>query len=186
MKPFVKTTLAGVLTLTLFTSPLQALIVYTPLQVLIVSNGQVYLDINRDAVADFQIVLTSRGITGVCGRGQTYWEINSYIQPLSTPNAIEISAPGQVQFLPLNAEIDASRTFENSRETVYRFNGCGNHGIAGYVGLKFVLNGETRYAWTYVSVGVDNIHQRAQLFVSGYAYEGIPDRGILTGQIVGM
>lgn len=48
-----------------------------------------------------------------------------------------------------------------------------------YLGLKFQIDGKTHYGWARLSV------QTGPLLVTGYAYETIPNRGILAGQVSG-
>jgi hypothetical protein len=56
-----------------------------------------------------------------------------------------------------------------------------------YLGLKFVINGEVHYGWARLSVTLG--HQRQFDDVSGtltgYAYETVPEKPIIAGQIAG-
>ena len=56
-----------------------------------------------------------------------------------------------------------------------------------YLGLKFVTDGEVHYGWARLSVTLG--HERQDNDVSGtltgYAYETIPDKPIIAGQITG-
>jgi len=48
-----------------------------------------------------------------------------------------------------------------------------------YLGLKFLINGKTHYAWARMSVRVKGTFMAATL--TGYAYETIPDKAIIAG-----
>jgi hypothetical protein len=50
-----------------------------------------------------------------------------------------------------------------------------------YLGLKFVINGKTHYGWARFKPhqGLNNY------YLTGYAYETIPNKPITTGQIKG-
>lgn len=52
-----------------------------------------------------------------------------------------------------------------------------------YLGLKFVINGKTHYGWARLNVTWNLSGEGATL--TGYAYETIPNKPILTGDIVG-
>jgi hypothetical protein len=51
-----------------------------------------------------------------------------------------------------------------------------------YLGMKFMINGEAHYGWARFSVTV-NVFLEATL--TGYAYETIPNKPIITGKTNG-
>jgi hypothetical protein len=52
-----------------------------------------------------------------------------------------------------------------------------------YLGLKFVISGKIHYGWARLNVHADKSGLTATL--TGYAYETIPNKRILTGDIIG-
>ena len=52
-----------------------------------------------------------------------------------------------------------------------------------YLGLKFVVDAETHYGWARLSVK-DN-RSRMDAVLTGYAYETIPNKPIITGKTKG-
>lgn len=59
--------------------------------------------------------------------------------------------------------------------------------ITGFLGLQFLINGETHYGWAAVSVVfVDSkIPWTLSATLTGYAYETVADQPIVAGQISG-
>ena len=56
-------------------------------------------------------------------------------------------------------------------------NHSGKTNIGGFLGLKFVVSGQTYYGWAHVTLGVG----ATGVFLTGYAYEDTPNTPILTG-----
>jgi hypothetical protein len=56
-----------------------------------------------------------------------------------------------------------------------------------YLGLKFVINGEVHYGWARLSVTLGHERQFGNVSgaLTGYAYETVPDKPIIAGQITG-
>ena len=56
-----------------------------------------------------------------------------------------------------------------------------------YLGLKFVVDGEVHYGWARVSVTLGHHRQFDDVSgtLTGYAYETVPDKPIIAGQITG-
>jgi hypothetical protein len=56
-----------------------------------------------------------------------------------------------------------------------------------YLGLKFVIDGEVHYGWARFSVTVEHHRQYDDVSgtLAGYAYETVPDKPIIAGQITG-
>jgi hypothetical protein len=57
--------------------------------------------------------------------------------------------------------------------------GKGNPIAGNYLGLKFTVGGEVHYGWARIVVHADGLTIKATL--TGYAYETVPNRGIITG-----
>lgn len=56
-----------------------------------------------------------------------------------------------------------------------------------YLGLKFVVRGEVHYGWARLSVTLGHYRQFDDVSgtLTGYAYETVPDKPIIAGQITG-
>lgn len=52
-----------------------------------------------------------------------------------------------------------------------------------YLGLKFVINGQTHFGWVRMSVG--NFLKGGQILLTGYAYETTPNTNIIEGHLSG-
>jgi hypothetical protein len=53
-----------------------------------------------------------------------------------------------------------------------------------YLGLKFVIRGKIHYGWARLSVSVPS-HSQINAILTGYAYETIPNKPIITGKTHG-
>ena len=62
-------------------------------------------------------------------------------------------------------------------------NGVGNR----YLGLKFVIHGKVHYGWARLSVTLGHHWQYGDVSatLTGYAYETIPNKAIITGKTKG-
>jgi hypothetical protein len=65
--------------------------------------------------------------------------------------------------------------------------GKGNGVSDRYLGLKFVVGGEVHYGWARLSVTLGHHRQFDDVSgtLTGYAYETVPDKPIVAGQITG-
>jgi hypothetical protein len=52
-----------------------------------------------------------------------------------------------------------------------------------YLGLKFRVNGQTRYGWARLNVRTQGVSMTAQ--ITGYAYEAVVNKPIVAGQTTG-
>jgi hypothetical protein len=161
----------------LASAPAQAKIVYTP------ANTRLYdstfpVDLNGDGIADVSLIASfpvfsfyqtilraspaaGNGVVGVAtGAADVQW--GARIGPKANFN-------DAVQLI-------ASRLHQRSN---YYYNGpwAGTH--VGYLGIKFLINGETHYGWARLTIG------RLPATLTGYAYEAIPNKPIPAGRISG-
>jgi len=63
------------------------------------------------------------------------------------------------------------------------YGGPWKNGAHTYLGLRFVISGQVHYGWARLNVHADDSGVTATL--TGYAYETVPNKPILTGDIVG-
>jgi len=97
------------------------------------------------------------------------------------PWGVVVGPERKLQSAPL---IMDSENFMYSYSEHFSYNSIGDWGkgreFAGpYLGLKFTAGGEVHYGWARITVHADKLAITATL--TGYAYETVPNRGIITG-----
>jgi hypothetical protein len=157
----------------------EAKIVYTPANITIASRSVVPLDLTNDGVAEFVI------------SNWQYDQINhlSIIHRQPSNGVIsQVQAPGPAADLPLGVQIGPNRFFEgvgsmatfgSQSGIIFFSDGPWKDAHNRYLGLKFVLGGETHYGWARMTVN------RTAVTLTGYAYETVPNKPILAGQMSG-
>jgi hypothetical protein len=171
----------------------EAKVVYTPAHVKIVRNiGLVLFDVNHDGIADFGLsntqVLTSRPHTFVrvaqLRQGNEIWgAYSSYsgsqvLCAAALARGAKIGPKGQFQKDP------------SSGLPMVESNGRGAFGPwlhvkQAYLGLKFVIKGETHFGWARVKLsGLSG--RGTTVILTGYAYETIPNKPIIAGATEGL
>lgn len=181
-------TAAGVASLAL-AQPAEAKIVYTPANIPIVVNGGfTELDLNHDGINDFQF-------------NNTYGNQNSSLKVAAaqTPNrvwAVSCTADGPLYCaaaLPKGTKVGPP-TFRAGHDTLgMAFYHGGSIRSGGgrwlevkqaYLGLRFVIKGETHFGWARVRMGGHSKPGFAAT-ITGYAYETVPNKSIVTGKTKG-
>jgi hypothetical protein len=137
--------------------------------------------------------------------GNAIWGVSSSVYPLGSqaqrrkrqqkkPNTVQEAAaavpwgvvvgkgPGrsfQSQALPMDSSNSIS--YFGGGGTINSFGawGKGRRSTGPYLGFKFLINGEIHYGWARVNVHANFLHLSATL--TGYAYESVANRPILTG-----
>jgi hypothetical protein len=157
----------------------EAKIVYTPANISIGSRSVVPLDLTNDGVAEFVI---------------SNWQYDqvSHLSIIHRQPSNEVislvQAPGPAADLPLGVQIGPNRFFEGvgsmatfgSQSGIIFFSGGPwKDAHNRYLGLKFVVSGETHYGWARMTVS------RTVVTLTGYAYETVPNKPILAGQMSG-
>lgn len=175
-------------------APARAQIVYTPAHINIAPGSSYGLDLNHDGSLDFLLTdsITARGTLGAL-----------VVAPYASNggqagNAVEVKAGEIFSPLALNrgARIGSSQLFygscigcNSSQEIMAAANYA--RGDSGnwpdvqnrFLGLKFVLNGETHYGWARMTVSVNGT--RIFALLTGYAYETTANRPIIAGKTSG-
>jgi hypothetical protein len=174
-------TAAGVTMLAL--APLgEAEIIYKRANVHIVDNHSYFLDVNGDGTVDFTI--------GV-GRGSSS---GGFVLPDQTGNEVVLSARSNyfASALPRGAVIGSGANFGPPDDgggwwmfrwffSTPKFGNCwGPEWRNSYLGLKFMINGEIHYGWARMG-DICSI-RRQYTNLTGYAYETIPNQGIVAGE----
>jgi hypothetical protein len=173
--------------------PAQAKIVYTPGNVSIIENGALLaLDLNNDGTADFEFknfYYVTHGLGGAylkitpAQQANEIWGAESHgkLCAVALPAGTKVGPEGKFGPDP-TGNFMAGVNLGNSTHTGFAY--CPWDGVeTAYLGLKFVVNGETHYGWARVKFVAPSFFNSATL--SGYAYETVPNRPIVTGQKTG-
>lgn len=170
----------------------QAEVVYTPVNVVIPSNGSYNVDLNRDGATDFTI-RSSVGLVW-CAQGDGgYWSLTA------TPaqnNAVAVTTGQNAAALPIGVDVDSTLGFYAGSTVMvhFAFGYCGSYILGNwfnlpyrYLGLRVQGQGplDIHYGWAELS-DVVYLDQRGNLHASttlvGFAYETTPGKPIMTGQ----
>jgi len=188
----------------------EARIVYTPANIDIpVNGGPVPLDLNHDGTADFSFSNVRRGgsnwvelwlgalgksqSNGVWGRGSTYTTTAGRSRPLKGGHESVFAAvlrpgftvgPNKTYFQKgsrweMGLLVDAA-SFGGGRSTAL---GQWLYTEHRYLGLKFTIDGQIHYGWARFNVTVGK--QGIAATITGYAYETVPNKPIVTGKTKG-
>jgi len=178
-------TAAGVSSLAL--SPLaEAKIVYTPVHVKIPSPPRfdstiVLIDLNHDGIDDFFLSNFFGG-----SAPNSYAFLNA--RPETVGNRV-LEKNGLAPALPAGVRVEFNNSSSNGFMAGFRignseFTGQWANGGKGvkdrYLGLRFIVKGQTHFGWARLSVTFKN--REFSGMVTGYAYETIPNKAIITGQ----
>lgn len=168
--------------------PLEAEIVYTPVGVLIPSNGvhSYNLDLNGDGLTDFTITEFFFGDSDLA-------IASLYVAPVAG-NGVMASHQNVVEALALfhGQTIGSSRRFVPKKARLLEHGSSGGGIYTGgnwqqsnprFLGLSFQIDGETHYGWARLIVKRNNF--RITAYLSGYAYETVPNMPIDAGSTVG-
>jgi len=168
----------------------EAKVVYTKAHQVIGQGGIFNLDLNHDRTVDFLIQQWG-------GEGSTSYRSNGLLAKEALGNAVQGSASQYRKFalaLKAGARIGPKQNFVAggyNGEVMASVTHCCTTGSDHYIGqwvnvknrylgLRFKIDGKTHYGWARVSVHLQELHITATL--TGYAYETIPNKGIIAGQ----
>ena len=181
----------------------EAKVVYTETNQVTHTGFPLYIDLNHDGIKDF--LLRTTYYVGSSG-------IEVGLDPFGYRNANNLVAGRRfsrsgyflsaASALPAGARIGPKGNFSVRFPfmAVELFSGIGGQysdlgpwagkgkGVRDrYLGLKFVVGGEVHYGWARLSVTLGHHRQLGDVSgtLTGYAYETVPDRPIIAGQITG-
>jgi len=188
---YTTTAVAAGVTAMALTEPSQAEVVYTHVNENLFANSGI-LDLNNDGVADFRFIFYStQDNTSFCvDRGALY-----YVRPVqgnavrgsssALPSAILVGRNPQKFRVPGEGVIAGwgATTCRGSTTWQHFYQTFGNFANqpSRYLGLQFLINGETHYGWARLHVTVDARRRGMQATLTGYAYETTPNAPIFTG-----
>lgn len=197
MKRTLLTQIWTVAAIAMLTLPAVSQIVYTPVYVSIPVGGYYNLDLNQDGVTDF--IIRSGLLQDYCQFGDGYvWSLA--ITP-ATGNSIVTATghagPTYASALNYGVRIDSSQGFDAQPNLMagISWGSCGIGSLGEwlnlpnrYLGLQFRgPDNQLHYAWAKAST-VAYVDQAGRLHasttLSGAAYQTVPNRRILAGQMV--
>ena len=185
----------------------EAKIVYTPVHTTILANEDVSIDLNHDGIADF--ALYNRAGSGFAALS-VGCALHSTLKMLAPRGETCIYRTNQIwgrgvasgrfaSALPAGVKVRANKAYFQGgfRYSVAAMGGVG-YGRYGkssnsdgqwlyakhrYLGLQFVIKGQVHYGWARLNVTLK--HGQIAAILTGYAYETIPNKPIITGKTKG-
>jgi hypothetical protein len=175
--------------------PVEGEIVYTPANIPIVAAaGPVPVDLNNDGTVDFFLTnyyYVTHGIGAAflkvtpAQAGNGIWVTRSHRQSHRHQVAVAglwgvvVGGERQFQSSGLYMDFDGINAVSKTGNTSFGPWGKGKPLTGFYLALKFTFSGQVHYGWARVSVRATGTLITATL--TGYAYETVANRGIITG-----
>lgn len=170
----------------------EAEIVYTPAHQQIAPNTTINIDLNHDGIADFAIkdafstsFFSSFGRLSALPIGQQNQIRGHVVSRRAYASALFAGAQvgPEDQFLPGTGVMAAISFLGGKRAPA---SGTCTAPWANvtqrYLGLKFVITNEMHFGWARLKVSCSTQGSMVSGLLTGYAYETIPNRPILTGK----
>jgi hypothetical protein len=164
----------------------QAKVVYTPAHQHIEIGQTVPLDLNHDGKADFSFQNYSNTFEG-SEQGLLF------VFPAKPHNGVDADITYE-RALALKSwtRVAAKRPFTSvhyiamvSASAAERCFGNWNNVKNRYLGLKFTIKGKTHFGWARLNVSCNSTNNKIKALLTGYAYETVADRPIITGETKG-
>jgi|SRR5580704_15153467 hypothetical protein len=184
------------------TQPSQAKVIYTPAHQTITKNSTFSLDLNADGVSDFAVSNLSADISFIRNtNGSPYTFALLRLYPGLRSNRVW-GAGRFASALSRGVTVDSKGNFNNSAAAImgevssnqlvvgrtYRGQWAppGGSVTNKYVGLKFHIDGQVHYGWARFNVKIRPAETTgSQATLTGYAYETVPNKPIITGKTTG-
>jgi hypothetical protein len=207
LSAYASSAIAAGVTLLAITKPADAKIVYTPAHIPIPSNSTVPLDLTHDGRADFSFK------NSYYGEGEGYGWFGLGIEAANSRNGVWGKGQGGTFLfdrfasnLPAGRTVGPSKSYFQSRSggaaaflasingsIAYQYHNSQTGGQwpyarGRYLGLRFVIAGKIHYGWARLSVPsitLKNGINAITAVVTGYAYETMPGKPIITGKTKG-
>jgi hypothetical protein len=174
--------------------PAEGKIVYTTANVEISPRTMVNLDLNHDGINDFKL-------SNVVATGTTHqsffsgklevlpgnpkniaWGTGKYASALGPSVSIGPKGKFRQGGTLMVKSFDACSA--SGFSCVYKASGPWQNATRRYLGLKFVISGKVHYGWARLDV--TTTHSGCYALLTGYAYETIANKPILTGATKGL
>jgi hypothetical protein len=187
----ISATAAGVSLLALV-QPSEAKIAYTSAHAKLPINAHFYLDLNHDGVKDFGFYLRSASFPPT-GTHSTYDSLRVTGQQKNEVWAIRSNSSRLcAAALPKGTQVGPKAPFHKGALLMFAFAQSVGGGAASfcpwgggvqYLGLKFLIKGKIHFGWARLGNFV--FYRKPAATLTGYAYETIPNRPIVTGKTKG-
>jgi|SRR5579863_1783418 len=183
-----------------FAQPADAKIIYTPAYKKV--GTQTFLDLNNDGIHDFRFTaLTTQHCQGSCTtqgirHGTAFGVTNVDVSVFRARPQNAIYGQGHsASALPAGVAVGPHGKFPggNMMANVYAISGnveayngpwagaVGGGGVKQhYLGLRFTIAGKVHFGWARLNVKISGV--KVQTVITGYAYETIPFKAIVTGK----
>lgn len=188
----------------------EAKIIYTKTRVVLQGDQPFPLDFNHDGIADFYLLFRNvetfggfayEGLDACHHPNGAYGCIPSASSSYSPLNAIRVNQTGSANALHAGKVVKKGQRFKDkvpvamgavawvtwtSGRTTWGGPWVnGGKGVKNrYLGLKFQINGRFHFGWARLTVATTPPHD-FKATLTGYAYETIPSKPIVTGQTTG-
>ncbi len=170
----VAATAAGLSVLAL-TCPANAKVVFTPAHLQITADHTLLLDLNHDGVNDFGLHDASLGVAVIPLQAEGALLQGGGCNPSVGAAALKAGSPiGKGQLFQASATCMASFSLDGSFSV-----GAWPGAVNRFLGFQFEINGQTHFGWARLSVS----RTPYTATLTGYAYETVPNRTIIAGQI---
>ena len=182
----------------------EAKVVYTETHQVTHAGFPLYIDLNHDGIKDFLLRTTCYAGTAYFKVGldaSGYRNINNAVAGrrfsrssyfFSAASALRAGARiGPERKFPVRFPFMAVELFNSVHTSQYSdlgpWAGKGKAVRDRYLGLKFVIHGKVHYGWARLSVTLGHHRQYDDVSgtLTGYAYETVPNKAIIAGQITG-
>jgi hypothetical protein len=198
LKPYALAASAAGVSLSALGGSTQAEVIYTPAHKWLPVNRYFVLDLNHDGVNDFGFRLQS--FRSDSGRYFNYYLAVGAAATFSQDSENQIYSVRSQGIFQCAVALPAGKTagpkspiHAGQAEMFWRFRGpssspfsaCPWRGVSkpAYLGLKFSIKGKVHYGWARLGYISDRHPVKALL--TGYAYETVPNKPIITGRTKG-
>jgi hypothetical protein len=173
--------------------PAGAKIIYTQAHRTIQSGGHYQLDLNHDGAPDFVLANMFRSLNssfsgtssalvypfnhspnGIYGRGNFASGLHK---------GVRVGTGGH--FSPFDRVMARMHWFDGSYSVQGHWANGGKGAQSRFLGFRFNINGETHYGWARVNLVISDSYPGLTATLTGYAYETIPGKAIVTGETKG-
>ncbi len=181
----------------------EAKVIYTETHQVTHTGFPLYIDLNHDGIKDFvlrtmyyagtsgfEVGLDPSGYRNNAVAGRRFQSSGGYF--FSAASALPAGAQiGPERKFPVRFPFMAVELFNRVHSSQYSdlgpWVGKGKGVRNRYLGLKFVIHGKVHYGWARLSVTLGHHRQYDDVSgtLTGYAYETIPNKAIITGKTKG-
>jgi hypothetical protein len=176
----------------------EAKIVYTPADKWLPLNQNFYLDLNHDGVNDFRFWLASANWSTGFSKGFLRSLAVEVAESSQSKNAFyysvsqhDLCAPALRKGIKVGPKSPFTGPagpwlFLKSYQSSEHHSACKWLGVKqAYLGVRFMIKGEAHYGWIRLGYMEASTNQPTRAKQTGYAYETIPNKPIITGKTHG-